>query len=216
MRVVTPSGVAELCWYPRRPAIPKGLLLLGHGAGGGFGAPDLLLVSDLAYGLGMAVGHVEQPYRVEGKRAPAPAARLDAAFIAVVAAARKTRGLAALPLVVGGRSSGGRVACRTARAVGADGVLALAFPLEPPRRGPGPAREAPSRLPELLAAGAPALVVQGDRDAFGSADQLSELLASSPAITASISVSVARGADHSLRKGIDSQAVASWLSDFLR
>jgi predicted alpha/beta-hydrolase family hydrolase len=59
---------------------------------------------------------------------------------------------------------GARVACRTAAATGAVGVLCLAFPLLPPRRGGKPPQ---SRLPELDAVGVPVLVVQGERDGFG-------------------------------------------------
>jgi uncharacterized protein len=99
---------------------------------------------------------VEQPYRVAGRRSPAPARQLDAAWLEVVDALRGE-----LPLLVGGRSAGARVACRTADAVGAIGVLCLAFPLHPP------GRPAQSRLAELDAVRVPTLVVQGERDPFG-------------------------------------------------
>jgi predicted alpha/beta-hydrolase family hydrolase len=69
--------------------------------------------------------------------------------------------LRGLPLIAGGRSSGARVACRTAEATGAAGVLCLAFPLLPTRSG------AVSRLPELDGVRVPTLVVQGARDPFG-------------------------------------------------
>nr|WP_222132285.1 alpha/beta family hydrolase [Pseudonocardia sp. C8] len=136
----------------------RGLLLLGHGAGGGIGAPDLLAATTAATAAGFDVGLVEQPYRVAGRRAPAPAGHLDEAWLAVAAAMRKDRDL---PLVQGGRSSGARVACRTAAATGATGVLCLAFPLHPPGK---PER---TRLPELDGAGVPVLVVQGRADRFG-------------------------------------------------
>jgi uncharacterized protein len=224
--VATSSGSARLTWYappsgspPPAPA-PSALLLLGHGAGGGVSAPDLRLVSRLGLAAGMVVGLVEQPYRVAGRRAPAPAARLDAAFTEVTAAARAALGDAAsarLPLVVGGRSSGARVACRTAHAVAAAGVLALAFPLRPPRP---PGREAPSRLPELVGAGVPVLVVQGERDAFGTAAQVCAALrdCESPVDTAPVNVVVtpAAGADHALRKGIDTEVITNWLARFRR
>jgi predicted alpha/beta-hydrolase family hydrolase len=103
---------------------------------------------------------VEQPYRVAGRRSPSPAAQLDAAWAAVVQALRE-RALAGLPLVTGGRSSGARVACRTAAATDAVGVLCLAFPVHPPGR---PDR---SRLGELDGVRVPVLVVQGERDPFG-------------------------------------------------
>jgi predicted alpha/beta-hydrolase family hydrolase len=105
------------------------------------------------------VARVEQPYRVAGKRAPVPAAWLDEAFTAVVVSLRLA--VPAGRLVLGGRSSGARVACRTALAAAADAVLALAFPLHPPSR---PER---TRAHELAAAGVPVLVIQGERDPFG-------------------------------------------------
>ncbi len=138
----------------------RGALVLGHGAGGGVGAPDLTAAARAAAATGFSVVLVEQPYRVAGRRSPAPAAQLDAAWTAVVAhlGADALRGL---PLITGGRSSGARVACRTAAVTGAAGVLCLAFPVHPPGR---PER---SRLDELDAVPVPVLVVQGERDPFG-------------------------------------------------
>lgn len=216
--VPTTRGPARLTWHgapPSARARPAGLLLLGHGAGGGISAPDLIVVANLGGQAGYAVGLVEQPYRVAGRRAPAPAAHLDDAFTAVVAAARKAAGLAGkyadlTPLIVGGRSSGARVACRTALTVGARGVVALAFPLQPPRP---PGKDRPSRLPELLAAGAPILVVQGERDPFGSAADIRRALSGHDGQT--VTVSEAPAADHALRKGINTATIAEWLAGFL-
>ncbi|RLK13593.1 hypothetical protein DER29_4617 [Micromonospora sp. M71_S20] len=137
---------------------PSALLVLGHGAGGDVDAPDLRALRDAAVGAGLVVARVTQPYRVAGRRAPAPAGHLDEAWTAVLAVLRQRH--PGVPLLVGGRSSGARVACRTAPAVGAAGVVALAFPLHPPGR---PER---SRAAEL-ATGLPTLVVNGDRDPFG-------------------------------------------------
>lgn len=138
-------------------------MALGHGAGGGVGAPDLQEAAAVATARGLLVALVEQPYRVAGRRSPPPPARLDPAWIAAVA--HVTAGAPGLPLVTGGRSSGARVACRTAAATGSAGVLCLAFPLQP-RSGAGrPPR--PTRLPELEGAPCPVLVVQGERDPFG-------------------------------------------------
>jgi predicted alpha/beta-hydrolase family hydrolase len=141
------------------PDHPLALLVLGHGAGGAVTAPDLAAVAAAAVRAGVAVVRMTQPYRVAGRRAPAPAQHLDDAWTEAVAAVRGTVP-AGLPLVVGGRSSGARVACRTAAALGAAGVVALAFPVHPPGR---PER---SRLDELRT-GLPTLVVNGDRDPFG-------------------------------------------------
>ena len=139
------------------------LLVLTHGAGGSAGAPDLLAVRDAARPLGGLVARVTQPYRVRGARAPGSPVRQDAAWAEVVTTLRELA--PAVPLIQGGRSNGARVACRTAAAVGARAVIALAFPLCPPGRSP-----AVSRAPELRAAregGARVLVVNGDRDPFG-------------------------------------------------
>src|SRR4029079_13987894 len=134
-------------------------------AGGGVGAPDLVTASKAAQEAGYSVGLVEQPYRVAGRRSPAPAHQLDTAWVAVVEQLRSGE-RAGLPLVTGGRSSGARVACRTAAATGAVGVLCLAFPLPPPRRASA-SSVPPSRLPELDEVTVPTLVVQGARHRFG-------------------------------------------------
>lgn len=143
--------------------VPIGALVLGHGAGGGVQSPDLVGAADAARAAGLSVALVEQPYRVAGRRSPAPAAQLDVAWLAVVSQLRDGP-LEGLPLLVGGRSSGARVACRTAEKVGADGVLCLAFPLHPPGKGDDPTK---SRLAELDAVRVPTLVVQGESDPFG-------------------------------------------------
>lgn len=162
VEIETPHGLARA--HLRLQAGSRAALVLGHGAGGGVGAPDLAAASRAGAALGLSVVLVEQPYRVAGRRSAAPARQLDAAWEAVVAQLREGP-LAGLPLVTGGRSSGARVACRTARATGAVGVLCLAFPLQPPARADGTLP--PDRLAELRGAGVPVLVVQGARDRFG-------------------------------------------------
>jgi uncharacterized protein len=139
---------------------PRAALVLGHGAGGGVQAPDLVAASEAARAEGLTVVLVEQPYRVAGKRSSPRAPVLDAAWVAVVEQLR-AGALARLDVVTGGRSAGARVACRTAAETGAVGVLCLAFPLQPPGRPPA------SRLPELEAVTVPVLVVQGERDPYG-------------------------------------------------
>jgi uncharacterized protein len=158
----TPHGRARVHLHAADE--PVAALILGHGAGGGVTAPDLVATTGVARAEGFSVALVEQPYRVAGRRSPAPARQLDAAWTAVVdhLAGDELRGL---PLVVGGRSLGARVACRTAVATGAVAVLCLAFPLRPPRRSGKP--EPPSRLPELDELEVPVLVVQGEGDQFG-------------------------------------------------
>lgn len=170
----------------------RATLVLGHGAGGGVSAPDLLAVRAAALAAGLQVVLVEQPYRVAGRRAPAPAAHLDSSWTTVLGALQRHG-----PLVVGGRSSGARVACRTAHATGADAVVCLAFPLVPPR-----AARPTTRAPELDAVKLPVLVVQGARDRFGM-----------PTATEARDVVVVEG-DHSL--DTDPDAVAQCVMVFLR
>ena len=158
LELATPYGPARAHVHGKRKA--AGALVLGHGAGGGVGARDLAAVTESALSEGMAVALVEQPYRVAGRRSPAPAAQLDAAWIAVVSELR-TRGAVGDPVIVGGRSSGARVACRTAAQVGAAAVLCLAFPVH------APGKPDKTRLGELDAVALPVLVVQGESDPFG-------------------------------------------------
>jgi predicted alpha/beta-hydrolase family hydrolase len=142
---------------------PRAALILGHGAGGGIEALDLTAASRAAGAERISVALVEQPYRVAGRRSPPRASQLDADWLSVVERLR-AGDFAGLPVIVGGRSLGARVACRTAEAAGAIAVLCLAFPLAPPQRAGKPKQ---SRLAELEAVNVPTLVVQGERDPFG-------------------------------------------------
>ncbi|MEO3823870.1 alpha/beta family hydrolase [Actinomadura sp. B10D3] len=157
MEVATSQGPAEVVVdeVPR----PEFLLALTHGSNGTVDAADLLAVRETALGLGGAVARVTQPFRFAGRRAPGSPAKQDAAWLEIAGMLRERFG--DVPLVQGGRSNGARVACRTAAAAGAAGVLALAFPLRPPRN---PER---TRVDELRSAGVEVLVVNGDRDPFG-------------------------------------------------
>lgn len=200
---------------------PRGLVVLGHGAGGGAHAPDLQALRDLA-DEGWAVALLEQPWRVAGRRVAGPPAHLDDAWLeavpavqaAVVEATSSTR----LPLVTGGRSAGARVACRTAASLHSAAVVALAFPLHPPTH---PER---TRGPELCAPGKsqiPVLVVQGERDRFGgpAAIEAAAQLEGTPTGSRAprgdrheITIAPVRG-DHSL--DTDTAAVASAVTSWL-
>ena len=194
--IETPHGPARAHLTEVRGA--TGAVVLGHGAGGGVGAPDLVIAAEVAQAQKLSVALVEQPYRVAGRRSPAPAAQLDAAWIAVVEHL-KAKALKGLPLVCGGRSAGARVACRTSTDTGAVGVLCLAFPLHPPGRPEA------TRQDELDAVTVPVLVVQGASDPFGM-----------PPPGPSRSVVTVKG-NHSLRSDRDAirTAVTDWLSEIL-
>jgi predicted alpha/beta-hydrolase family hydrolase len=195
----TPHGPARV--HISEVPDPRAGLVLGHGAGGGVGAPDLQAAATAALELGVTVALVEQPYRVAGRRSVAPAKQLDAAWLAVTQQLRSEHELRDLRMIAGGRSSGARVACRTASEAGAVAVLCLAFPLEPPRRT-GPKK---SRLSELEEVTVPVLVVQGVGDRFG-------MPPTAPGRT------IARVAgDHSLRKDPAAvvDAVRAWLAGII-
>jgi predicted alpha/beta-hydrolase family hydrolase len=185
--VETPGGPARVDL--NRPPSAVALLTLTHGAAGGVETADLLAIRTAASAAGIAVALITQPFRVAGRRTPPAPRAQDEAWLAIVTAmGRRVR---RVPVVVGGRSNGARVACRTAAATGAAGVVALAFPLHPPGRPDN------SRLPELDLPTVPVLVVQGDRDPFGM-----------PPPGAGRIVHVIAGADHSLRKNTAATAAA--------
>jgi predicted alpha/beta-hydrolase family hydrolase len=175
-------------------------VVLGHGAGGGVEAADLQACARAIARSGRQAILVEQPWRVAGRGVAPRPQTLDLAWLDVLAALDRPR------VIVGGRSAGARVACRTGGMVDAEGVIALAFPLHPPGR---PER---SRGAELVGTGLPTLVVQGTRDAFGTADEVARA-------APSVLVLPLQGADHALRCGRDAtltdvrlaEAVASML-----
>ena len=201
--VLPPAATVIEIDTPHGPArahvtkVPKaaGAVVLGHGAGGGVTSRDLVAAAEAAQAEKFSVALVEQPYRVAGRRSPAPARQLDAAWIAVVAHVR-AKALKGLPLVCGGRSSGARVACRTATETGAVAVLCLAFPLHPP------GRPTATRQDELDGVTVPVFIVQGMSDPFG-------MPAPGPSRTV---VQVA--GNHSLRSDLGAvrAAVHEWLS----
>jgi uncharacterized protein len=196
MEISTGQGPAEVALdEARKPAF---LLIMTHGAGGGPNTKDVLAACTAAAGLGATVARVLQPYRVRGARAPGSPERQDAAWLEIVAELKSR--YPGIPLVQGGRSNGARVACRTAMAAGARGVVALAFPLHPPGRPDS------SRAGELRGAGLDVLVVNGERDPFGI-----------PARGDASRVVVLPGETHALSRhpAAVGEAVGEWLSELL-
>jgi len=192
----TPHGPARVHLQPVDGATTA--LVLGHGAGGGVSSPDLMATAKVAIEEGISVALVEQPYRVAGRRSPAPAPQLDAAWIAVLEQLQQNE-LQGHAIIAGGRSSGARVACRTADDVKASAVLCLAFPVHPPGKAGDPSK---SRLYELDAVSVPTLVVQGENDPFG-------MPSDGPGRTV-----IKVPGNHSLRNtAAITAAVAPWLSE---
>lgn len=196
MRIETTAGPAEIALD--RASKPTFLLALTHGAGGGIDAKDLLAVRDTALARGGAVARVVQPYRVAGRRAPGSSVAQDAAWLEVIAALRKK--VRSVPLIQGGRSNGARVACRTAVAADAVGVIALSFPLHPPGKPEN------TRVDELRSA-PEVVVINGDRDPFGIPDRADATL-----------VHVVAGQAHAFRSGFAeiAEVVGPWLDTWSR
>lgn len=160
--IETTAGLARAHIYPVPHGVPRASIVLGHSAGAGLQSPELVAVAQDLPGFGIEVVLVEQPWLVAGRRVADPAAKLDSSWVQAVSALRRS-GVGLRRLVVGGRSAGARVACRTVLSTKAEAVVAFAFPLRNPRN-----REA-SRAGELAAAAAvvPVTVIQGTRDAYG-------------------------------------------------
>lgn len=166
--VDTPEGPARARLHsPEGTA--RGTVVLGHGAGGQRDSADLAALATRLPDDGWVVALVDQPWRVAGRKVASRPPRLDAAFVPLALALFSGPDALPRPFVSGGRSAGARVACRTAAGAQADAVLALSFPLHPPG---APER---SRFPELAAAvtlDRPLVVVQGERDPFGTPAEL--------------------------------------------
>ncbi|MFC4374104.1 alpha/beta family hydrolase [Nocardia halotolerans] len=194
MRIETTAGPAEI--ELDEVDDPPFLLVITHGAGGGVDAKDILTVRDSALAVGGAVARVVQPFRVAGRRAPGNAVKQDQAWLEIVAELR-TR-FPDIPIVQGGRSNGARVACRTAVAAGARGVIALSFPLHPP------GKPEKTRRDELLSPGTiEVVVINGAKDPFGI-----------PAPTDTAELRTIPNQPHAFRTGFDtiSATVTPWLT----
>ncbi|QDP98828.1 hydrolase [Microlunatus elymi] len=187
VEVETPEGPGR--FYLRDAPSPQALLIMGHGAGGGVDAVDLSVLASRLPGHGITVARFEQPWRTAGKKVASRPPKLDIAWKAAIPQLLHDQPQD-LPYFFGGRSAGARVACRTAPEFDlVRGVVCCAFPLHPPGR---PDR---SRADELLGAGVPRLVLQGERDTFGGPDEVREAAAGDPAIK----IITVPGADHSMR-----------------
>lgn len=203
----TPVGIARA--HVETVPDARGSIVVSHGAGGGIEATDLVRLRELTQH-GWTYVRVEQPWRVAGRKLATPPKTLDAAWVPIIDALTSVSGALPGPLVVGGRSAGARVACRTAAQVGADAVLALSFPLS------GAGKTDRARAPELwgaLEAGLPVAVVQGGSDPFGRPADFVEEFADAGDLPTGLSVHECKGA-HGFSKNPDDVliAVREWLA----
>jgi uncharacterized protein len=167
----------------------RALLVLGHGAGAGQQHPFMVSVARLLSAKGIAVVTFDFPYMRERRKVPDKAPLLEAAFREVIDAAREWA--PRLPLLIGGKSMGGRMATHLA-AQQLDvlkGVVVFGYPLHPPGK---PDQPRTAHLPSITV---PMLIVQGERDTFGTPDELRLVIKT---MTAQVTLHVVLKGDHSL------------------
>jgi uncharacterized protein len=178
-------------------------LLLAPGAGADRDQPSLVALDKAASAAGVTVRRMDFPYRKAGRRAP------DRAPVLVAAVVEEARALSeqAEPLVLGGRSMGGRMcSMAVAEGFGAAGLVLISYPLHPPGR---PERRRTDHFPNLHV---PCLFVSGTRDAFGTPEELEEATA---AIPGPVTRRLIEGGDHGLRAKdrAVTEAVGDWLAE---
>ncbi len=199
--------------YPaaEAPGVRRTLLVLAHGAGAGERHPFMLAVARGLVDRGIDVVTFDFPYMQQKRKAPDKAPVLEAAFRDAIADAR-ARVTPEHAVFIGGKSMGGRIATHLAAERHPDvrGVVALGYPLHPP----GKAEQL--RVAHLPSIAVPVLIVQGERDAFGTPEELRPVLATLPA---KVTLHVIAGGDHSLavqrRTDYPSIAatIAAWVQD---
>ncbi|HEY2433401.1 MAG TPA: alpha/beta family hydrolase [Vicinamibacterales bacterium] len=166
-------------------------LVLAHGAGGGQRSAFIVRAANELAARGVHVATFDFPYIAAGRSVPDKAPVLEAAWRAAIAEVRARTEFATLPLFIGGKSMGGRIASQVA-AAGVERIAGLAFlgyPLHPPGR---PQQRRDAHLPSI---GEPMLFVQGTRDQFGAASEIAALL---PQLRDAALVEIADG-DHSFK-----------------
>lgn len=207
-RVIEPSEIGAI-GYAAQPGA-EAVLVLAHGAGAGQRHPFMTEVASGLASRGVDTVTFDFPYMRERRRLPDRAPVLERAFLEVIAAARGWSG--APRLFIGGKSMGGRMATHLGAAgvAGLAGLVVFGYPLHPPGK---PDQLRVQHLPSVKV---PVFVVQGERDGFGTPQELGPFLAGMPAAVMHV---VARG-DHSLAVSGRSRdavladvldAVASWM-----
>ena len=189
------------------PVDPDATLILAHGAGAPQTHPFMTAFARGLSSRGIGIVTFNFLYKERGRRAPDPAARLEACYRSVIAAVRERASATGRRLLVGGKSMGGRIASQVVAAdtrdgasPGVDGLVLLGYPLHPPGR---PEKLRDAHLPAITA---PMLFVQGSRDAFGTPDELRPVLAG----CAAAELFVVSGGDHSFKvRGKDAPTEAA-------
>jgi predicted alpha/beta-hydrolase family hydrolase len=171
--------------YPSDSAVAA--LVLAHGAGGGSLSKFMVEAARALSSRGTTVATFDFPYMAQGRSVPDKAPVLEAAWRAAI---DEARGQTGLPLFIGGKSMGGRIASQVAaqKVDGIAGLVFLGYPLHPPGK---PEQRRDRHLPEISE---PMLFVQGTRDPFGTAAEIQELL---PRLNARTTLFEVEDGDHS-------------------
>jgi predicted alpha/beta-hydrolase family hydrolase len=178
---------SDLKVYPS--AAPSACFVLAHGAGAGQSSPFMTAFARGMAERGITTATFDFPYMTARRKVPDPARVLEAHWRRVIDAARS--GLPALPLFIGGKSMGGRIASQVAAGAhsAVAGLVFLGYPLHPPGR---PDKPRDAHLPRISE---PMLFVQGTRDTFGTVSEIRALLPRLPNAT----LHEVAGGDHSFK-----------------
>lgn len=213
LSISLPDGATSARRYrPTAERQGQPLFVFAHGAGAGHGHPFIVTVASRLAELGVEVVTFNFPYMERRRRVPDKAPVLEACFRAVI----DTVSLPARAshLFIGGKSMGGRMATHLASqgVDGLRGVIALGYPLHPPGK---PDQLRVSHLPGISV---PLLVVQGERDPFGTPDELKKAFAG---MRAPVRLEIVTGGDHSLsvragRRGSVDPSVVGLVVEWMR
>ena len=203
------TTVAAALYAPADDRNLDALFVFAHGAGAGHLHPFMTGYAEGLANRGVTVVTFNFPYMEKRRKTPDRAPVLEDAFRRAVLGAVEQRHGRALKLFIGGKSMGGRIATHLGASLaprsGApeedavrwpdvprpSGIIALGYPLAPPR-----SRRTGDRVTHLKALTVPTLIVQGTRDPFGGPDELSEAIADAPA-PPPIEILPVEGGDHS-------------------
>jgi uncharacterized protein len=167
-------------------------LVLAHGAGGGQTSSFIVRAGGELAARGITVATFDFPYITAGRSAPDKPPVLEAHWRAIIDEVRGRAEFQGLPLFIGGKSMGGRIASHVAAAgvQGVAGVVFFGYPLHPPGR---PQQRRDAHLPAVRI---PMLFIQGTRDEFGTSAEIRELL---PRLNRAAELVEIADGDHSFR-----------------
>ena len=180
----------ELSVYPSDR--PFAGLVLAHGAGAGQRSPFMMLAAKQMAARGVTTATFDFPYVIEHRKVPDKAPVLEQSWRDALAAARKNASFTGFPLFIGGKSMGGRISSHLAaqQIGGIRGLVFFGYPLHPPGRLD---QRRDAHLPDIRE---PMFFIQGTRDPFGTADDMTRML---PKLSAGSAVHEVVDGDHSFK-----------------